>query len=99
MKQNNNCNNRLTEIIEQPWHSIQAEIIQIMTNMILNKITSEVKESVYLSVMADETKDISKTEQFSVVVRNYFQGELKEHFLGFTPLTDLDSTSLFLIKY
>lgn len=77
-------------------HSIQAEIIQIMTNMILNKIASEVKESVYFSVMADETKDISKTEQFSVVVRYYFQGELKERFLGFTPLTDLDSTSLFL---
>lgn len=77
-------------------HSIQVKIIQIVTNMILNKISSEVKESVYFSVMADETKDVSKTEQFSVVVRYYFQGELKECFLGFTPLTDLDSTSLFL---
>lgn len=76
-------------------HSIQVEIIHIMANMILNRISSEVKESVYFSVMADETKDISKTEQFSVVVRYYFQGELKERFLGFTPLTDLDGKSLF----
>lgn len=76
-------------------HSIQVEIIHNMANMILNKISSEVIESVYFSVMADETKDISKTEQFSVVVRYYFQGELKERFLGFTPLTYIDGKSLF----
>jgi len=64
--------------------------------MILDKISSEVKEPIHFSVMADETKGISKTEQFSVVVRYYFQGELKERFLGFTPLTDLDGKYLFL---
>lgn len=77
-------------------HSIQTEIIHIMSNMILKKISLEIKESVYFSVMADETKDISKVEQLSIVVRYYYHGELKEKFLGFTPLTELDASSLFL---
>lgn len=77
-------------------HSIQNEIIHIMSTMILNKISMEISTSVYFAIMADETKDVSKTEQLSIVVRYYFQGEIKERFLGFTPLTNLDANSLFL---
>lgn len=77
-------------------HSIQSEIIHIMSNIIKKKISLEIKESIYLSVMVDETKDISKVEQLSIVVRYYYHGELKERFLGFTPLTELDANSLFL---
>lgn len=67
-----------------------------MASMILKKISSEVKECVYFSVLADETKDISKTEQLSIVLRYFFDGEIKERFLGFTPLNGLDANSLFL---
>jgi len=77
-------------------HSIQNEIIHIMASMILKKISSEVKECVYFSILADETKDISKTEQLSIVLRYFFDGEIKERFLGFTPLNGLDANSLFL---
>lgn len=65
-------------------HAIQSEIIHIMSNMILKKISLEIKEytsSIYFSVMADEPKDISKVEQLSIVVRYYYHGELlKEKF-------------------
>lgn len=77
-------------------HSIQNEIVHIMSTMILSKISKEIKESVYFAVMADETKDVSKTEQLSIVVRYFFQGEIKERFLGFTPLKHLNANSLFL---
>lgn len=77
-------------------HSIQNEIIHIISTMILNKISMEISNSVYFAIMADETKDVSKTEQLSIVVRYYFQGEIEERFLGFTPLTNLDANSLFL---
>jgi len=64
--------------------------------MILKKISSEVKKCVYFSILADETKDISKTEQLSIVLRYFFDSEIKERFLGFTPLNGLDANSSFL---
>jgi len=46
--------------------------------------------------MADDTKDITKTEQLSIVIRYYYQNEIKERFLGFTSLKKLDANSLFV---
>lgn len=77
-------------------HLIQGEINNTMANMILNTISFEVKQFIYFSIVADETKDISKTEQFSVVVWYYFQGELKERFLGYTPIMNLNGKSYIL---
>lgn len=50
--------------------------------MILSKISKEIKELIYFADMADETKDISKTEQLSIVLRYFYQNEIKERFLG-----------------
>lgn len=76
-------------------HLILNEIIHIMSTMILSKISKEIKESIYFAVMADETKDVSKTEQLSIVVRYFVQGEVKERFLEFTPLKNLNVQFLF----
>ncbi|KAL4098266.1 hypothetical protein QTP88_022905 [Uroleucon formosanum] len=76
-------------------HSIQKELIHIMASMIINKISSELEKSMYFAIMVDETKDITKTEQLSVVVRYYYNNEIKERFLGFTPLKNLDANALF----
>ncbi|XP_060873504.1 uncharacterized protein LOC132947264 [Metopolophium dirhodum] len=76
-------------------HSIQKELIHIMASMIINKISSELDKSMYFAIMIDETKDITKTEQLSVVVRYYYNNEIKERFLGFTPLKNLDANTLF----
>lgn len=48
--------------------------------------------------MANETKDISKTivKYKSIVGRYFFKGEIKERFLGFTPLKHLNALTLFL---
>lgn len=67
-----------------------------MANMILNKISYEINNVSCFFIMADETKDITKTEQLSIVVRYYYQDEIKERFLGFTPLKDLVAKSLLL---
>jgi len=63
--------------------------------MIINKISSELDKSMYFAIMIEETKDITKTEQLSVVVRYYYNNEIKERFLGFTPLKNLDANALF----
>jgi hypothetical protein len=49
----------------------------------------------YFAIMIDETKDITKSEQLSVVVKYYYNNEIKERFLGFTPLKNLDANTLF----
>jgi len=76
-------------------HSIQKELIHIMASMIINKIFSELDKSMYFAIIIDETKDITKTEQLSVVVRYYYNNEIKERFLGFTPLKNLDANTSF----
>lgn len=43
----------------------------------------EVKERVQFSVIADETKDVQKKEQMSLVLRYYYNGLIYESFLEF----------------
>ena len=45
--------------------------------------------------MADESKDLSKMEQVSVVVRYMKNDKVVEEFLHFTPAGGLDAESLF----
>ena len=53
------------------WTSpaIQNELLDIVSNMILQKITAEVRRSGFFGIIVDETSDISKTEQVSMCLR------------------------------
>ena len=50
------------------WTSpkIQNELIAIVSNMVLKRITSDVRNSAQCSIIVDKTADISRTEQVSV---------------------------------
>lgn len=50
-------------------NAIQNEILQCLASMVRDSIVKEVKASVVFSVIADETKDLKKKEQLSLVVR------------------------------
>ncbi|KAH6932167.1 hypothetical protein HPB50_003306 [Hyalomma asiaticum] len=52
------------------------------------------KSSQCFALIVDETKDLSKTEQLSVVVRYYLNGAVFERFLGFRNAEQLDAKSL-----
>lgn len=78
-------------------HNIQNEIINIMANMIRSEISDEVKVSKHFALLVDETKDVSKTEQISVVVRYMYQGKIYESFLGYTAAEGLNAPAL-LVK-
>jgi hypothetical protein len=75
-------------------HSIQNALINIIADTILNEIKNEILTSAFYSIIADETKDLSKIEQLSVVLRYVYQGVIHEEFVGFTPATALDAASL-----
>ena len=81
-------------------HHIQNELIQIMADMVLSSITAEVKDSCYFTLIADETKDVSKREQLSIVLRYVYKGIVHERFLAFVHAHHLDASSLseYIIK-
>lgn len=73
---------------------IQNEVISLMAGMVKEEITNEVKNAKYFSVIVDETKDISKQEQLSLLLRYSYKGQICESFLEFTPASSLDAESL-----
>lgn len=75
-------------------HDIQDEFFQIMADLVLVKINEELNKSLWCSVIADESKDISKTGQISIKVRYYLDGTIYERFLGFQPAESLNAESL-----
>ena len=53
--------------------SIQNEILNVLASATLEVVSKQINSAVYFSIMADETKDVSKTEQLSVIVRFYLK--------------------------
>ncbi|KAL1279365.1 hypothetical protein QQF64_026038, partial [Cirrhinus molitorella] len=54
--------------------TIQNELLACLAEMVKEEIMQEVKESVQFSVIVDETKDVQKKEQMSIVLRYYYNG-------------------------
>lgn len=75
-------------------HQIQNEMLQVLANMVQKQIVAEVKESEVFSVLADETKDLQKKEQMSLVLRYYYSGAVHESFLHFQSAESLDAEGL-----
>ena len=71
---------------------IQNELIFLCGEYIRRGILDRIRSAELYSLMADETTDISTTEQMTIVIR-YFDGQtIREDFLGFTSLERGDMT-------
>ena len=70
---------------------IQNEVLQILSDMVLSAIHNEVGNAKFNSISADETRDNSKKEILSVVLRYYNTTtcNVKEAFTGFVYLEEL----------
>lgn len=81
-------------------HVIQNEIIGIISKTITERIITMVKQSVYFSVIADTTSDLSHKEQLSIVLRIVFFDKdtatfkVNEHFLSFLDVVSTTGRSL-----
>ncbi|XP_050532818.1 zinc finger MYM-type protein 1-like [Daktulosphaira vitifoliae] len=76
-------------------HTIQNDLFYVMSKLVLETIAKEVKEAKYFAILADETKDVSKTEQLSIMVRYYHNNIMNERFLGYVPCNELNAKALF----
>ena len=75
-------------------HDIQNELVSVMAKWVLSKIIAEVKNARYYTIIADETKDVSKSEQLTIVLRYVYGGSVYEHFLGFVEAKSLNASAL-----
>ena len=75
-------------------HDIQNELVAVMRRKIIEKIQAEVSEAQYYTIIADESKDISKKEQLSIILRYVYHGIIHERFVGYTHATELNATAL-----
>jgi len=72
-------------------HEIQDEMLKIMGRSVLNSILSLIHESTYVSIMVDETTDISNKEQLTLAMRRIDHNlDVYEEFLG---MYQIDSTT------
>uniref|UniRef100_A0A3B3HAC2 TTF-type domain-containing protein n=1 Tax=Oryzias latipes TaxID=8090 RepID=A0A3B3HAC2_ORYLA len=75
-------------------HDTQNEMIDCLAEMVRSSITGEVAESEAFSILVDETKDMSKKEQMSFVIRYYYNGSVCECFLAFEAAQRLNAAAL-----
>lgn len=73
---------------------IQNDIINIMASIVRQQICTSVQKAAYYSILADETKDMSKQEQLSIVIRYVECDRIVERFLTFVIASDLDAEHL-----
>jgi hypothetical protein len=75
---------------------VQNELITTFRHIIQSKVLSNVKKSLFYSVLADETTDISQVEQFSLCLRYVDEDSFKigEDFFMFVPVHEVTSTAL-----
>lgn len=74
--------------------TIQNEILQTMFSICQEEISKEIKEADYLSVIADETSDVSNIFQMAIVFRYIVKGKPVERFWDFLIPSDHDAKSL-----
>lgn len=68
-------------------NQFQNDIIESVSNVILDTIKQEVKDAHFVAIMLDECTDVGKLSQLSTVIRYVKEGEIEERFLGFTDVS------------
>lgn len=83
------------------WTSpvIQNELLQIIADLIRERITNDVRASGWYGIILDETSDISRTEQVSLCLSFALNGTKKEAFIGFYSTKSTEGEVLYeLVK-
>ena len=76
-------------------HQIQNELLKIMANEVLRNIATSLQQSPYISLMMDETTDVSNHEQATIVLRHVTNKmEVLEEFIGMYQVPSIDSKTL-----
>ena len=76
-------------------HDNQNEMLQIMARHVLMRVLKEISTSPFLSLMVDETTDVSNKEQLTLVIRRVDDDfAVFEEFVGLYTLASVDADSI-----
>ena len=75
-------------------NTVQDAILEILSDLVLDEITKEIQEAKYFARLIHETKDLSKQEQLTFVLRYVFEYEVCEEFFSFRNAEELTAKSL-----
>ena len=75
-------------------HSVQDALLKVMVDIVLGEIRDEVQKASFFSVICNETKDLSKKKQLSVVLRYFLGGEIHEEFVGFNFAESINAEAI-----
>ncbi|CAF4162315.1 unnamed protein product, partial [Rotaria sordida] len=82
--------------LQYTHHSIQNELLYLIQENILSQIVFQIKNAKYFSIMMDESVDISRHEQVSLVIRyTDDQFHVYERFIGFQRASSTTGEALF----
>ena len=73
--------------------TIQNEILRIASFMVVEELVAEANET-FISVVADESRDISGKEQLSIVLRYTKGDKVHESFTGFVKMSSISAESI-----
>lgn len=76
-------------------HEIQNELLKIMALHVLRRIADHLQKSPFLTIMIDETVDVSNQEQVTIIMRSVDDDlEVYKDFLGLYQVTSIGAESL-----
>ncbi|CAF4908916.1 unnamed protein product, partial [Rotaria socialis] len=82
--------------LQYTHHSIQNELLCLIHDNILSQIVFQIKSAKYFSIMMDESVDIFRHEQVSLVIRHADdQFHVYERFIGFQRASSTTGEALF----
>ncbi|KAK4880038.1 hypothetical protein RN001_008184 [Aquatica leii] len=76
--------------LKEHFHDIQNELITFISKSLIDEIINRVKQAKYYAFMLDCTRDISRVEQMSIILRfcNISTGAIKEYFIDFIAVSE-----------
>ena len=81
--------------IKYTSHDIQNEIVKLMALYVLRNMSQILQHSPFLTLMMDETTDVSNNVQVVVVMRRVSESfEVNEEFLGLYEVSSIDASTL-----
>ena len=72
----------------------QNELLQAAAEVIVKQIVAEIQQAGMFSIIADEARDCSHSEQLSICLRYVHETAIKERFLTFVHVIDLSAAGL-----
>ena len=92
----------LQKMQNTPVTKYKMRLLTFLVDLCDSLILDEVRDAEYFSIIVDETKNISKTEMISIILRYYScQNSIQEAFLEYRPAVGLtaDSLSKIILKF